>query len=83
MEISYSSLISSLGAIGTVLSTAWYLRGQLSKIAVSLAKIEEKLGNQQQRTNRNEEQLNSNARRIDNHEIRLALLEPALRESMQ
>jgi len=66
-----------------MLSVAWYLRGQLSKIAISLAKIEAAIASAEEQTTRNTESTQASHRRIDNHEIRLALLETVGREVRQ
>ncbi len=77
------AVVSTVTAVASMLSFAWYLRGQLGRIAVSLAKIEAAIATTESKTDRNEEAATTAHRRIDNHEVRLALLETMRRDLIQ
>ena len=68
-------LISAATALFSLLSFSWYLRGQLSKIAVSLASIEAGLRSSRDLGIENKAKVDASHRRLDDHAVRIAVLE--------
>ena len=67
--------VSAATALFSLLSFSWYLRGQLSRIAVSLASIEAGLRSSRDLGAENKAKIEASHRRLDNHAVRIAVLE--------
>lgn len=68
-------LVSAATALFSLLSFSWYLRGQLSRIAVSLASIEAGLRTSRDLGAENKSKVDGAHRRLDDLTVRIAVLE--------
>jgi hypothetical protein len=75
MSISLGDLISAGGTLLTLLSVAWFLRGSIAKIAITLTRIEGGLVTNRDLSVENKNKADASHRRLDDHDVRIAVIE--------
>ena len=82
LTLSIKDVMSLLGLVGSLISFSWYLRGQMAKMTITLARVdntldtlESKLGDTDKKANRSHHRVDDMAEKVTKLEVKVEQLQ--------